>query len=181
MPLPTEHRFTVKEYYRMAETGVLRPDARVELLNGRIIDMSPIGPLHGSLVKRLNRLFMLKAMTAGLFPRRIPSVWRTIPSQPDLALLKPSPDVYAGGHPQPDEVFLLIEVSDSTLDYDREEKIPVYGRAGIAEVWIVNLTNATLEVYRDPHLTGYASKTVLSAGDQVPRPSPMRWWTWRNC
>jgi Uma2 family endonuclease len=168
MPVLTEHRFTVKEYYRMAETGVLRPDARVELLDGRIIDMSPIGPLHGSLVKRLNRLFTLKAHDRWIVSTQDPlRLADHSEPEPDLALLKPSPDVYAGRHPQPDDVFLLIEVSDSTLDYDREEKIPAYGRAGIAEVWIVNLNNATLEVYRDPHFTGYGSKTVLSAGDQV--------------
>ena len=87
--------------------------------------------------------------------------------EPDFLLLKPSADDYTGRHPQPDDVFLLIEVSDTTLAYDREEKIPAYGRAGIAEVWIVNLNNASLEIYRDPHFTGYGSKTVLGAGDAV--------------
>jgi Uma2 family endonuclease len=93
--------------------------------------------------------------------------------EPDFMLLKPSSNDYSSRHPQPEDVFLLIEVSDTTLDYDREEKLPAYGRAGIAEVWIVDLNNSTIEVYRDPHFTGYGSKTVLHPGDQaVPQAFP---------
>lgn len=168
MPVQPIHRFTVKEYYRMAETGVLRPDARVELLDGRIIDMSPIGPFHGGVAKFLNRLFSAAArgrwVTAVQDPVRLDD--NTEP-QPDLALLKPAPHFYRRRHPKPEDVFLLIEVSDTTLDLDREEKLPAYGRAGIPEVWIVNLNNETIEVYREPHFTGYGSKTVLRAGDHA--------------
>ena len=168
MPVLTDHRFKVQEYYRMAETGILRPDARVELFNGRIIDMSPIGPFHGGLVKCLIRIYTRLAQgrwqVAAQDPLRLDD--HSEP-EPDFMLLRPSPDDYKGRHPRPDDVFLLIEVSDTTLDYDREEKIPAYARAGIAEVWIVNLNNASVEVYRDPHFTGYGSKTVLAAGDQV--------------
>jgi Uma2 family endonuclease len=156
MPVLTEHRFNVKEYDR------------------KLIDMSPIGPFHGSLVKRLNRLFSLRAND-----RWIVSTQDSIhlddhsEPQPDLALLKPSPNVYANRHPLPEEVLLLIEVSDTTLEYDREEKLPAYGRAGIAEVWIIDLNSPAIEVYRDPHFTGYGSKTVLHLGDQaVPQAFP---------
>ncbi len=152
----------------MAETGVLRPDARVELLDGRIIDMSPIGPFHGGVAKFLNRLFSAAArgrwVTAVQDPVRLDD--NTEP-QPDLALLKPAPHFYRRRHPHPDDVFLLIEVSDTTLDLDREEKLPAYGRAGIPEVWIVNLNNETIEVYREPHFTGYGLKAVLRAGDHA--------------
>ena len=82
-------------------------------------------------------------------------------------LLKPAVDFYQKRHPQPEDVFLLIEVSDSTLEMDQAEKIPAYGRAGVAEVWIVNLNDATIEVYREPHFTGYGGKTVLRAGDSI--------------
>jgi Uma2 family endonuclease len=165
MFVQTKHRFSVKEYYRMAETGVLRPDARVELLNGEIIDMSPIGPFHGGLVGRLTRLFNKLSQDRWL-------VWPQNPlhlddhsePEPDVMLLKPSPDDYTNRHPEPDDVFLLIEVSDASLDYDREEKLPAYGRAGIVEVWIVNLRDQTLEIYREPHFTGYGSKTIVRAG-----------------
>ena len=93
--------------------------------------------------------------------------------QPDLMLLKPIPDFYRKSHPRPDEVFLLIEISDTTLATDRDQKLPAYGRAGIAEMWIVNLNEEVIEVYREPHFTGYNSKTVLCAGDKAsPRAFP---------
>ncbi len=168
MPVQTEHRFNVKEYYRMAETAVFRPGARMELLNGRIIDMSPTGPFHSGLVKRLNRIYT--QLSQGRWQASVQDPLRLddhSEPEPDFMLLKPSPDDYTSRHPQPEEVLLLVEVSDSTLGYDREEKIPAYGRAGIGEVWIVNLTDASIEIYRDPYFTGYGSKTVLRAGDQV--------------
>ena len=169
-----KHRFTVTEYYRMAETGVLKPDARVELLNGEIIDMSPIGPFHGGVAGRLTRLFRKLSKDRWL-------VWPQNPlrlddhsePEPDVMLLKPSPDDYTRRHPQPADVFLLVEVSDSTLELDQSEKIPAYGRAGVPEVWIVNLHDEVIEVYRELHFTGYGSKTVLCAGDQAkPRAFP---------
>jgi Uma2 family endonuclease len=168
MRAPTKHRFNVKEYYRMAETGVLRPDARVELLDGEIIDMSPIGPFHGGVVNRLIRLFTRSSGSRWLVSAQNPVRFHDYSEpEPDLVLLKPAPDDYTSRHPQPEEVYLLIEVSDATLALDREEKLPLYGRAGIIEVWIVNLVDQTLEVYREPHFEGYASKVTLSAGDKV--------------
>jgi Uma2 family endonuclease len=168
MSVQTKHRFSVKEYYRMAETGVLKPDARVELLNGEIIDMSPIGPFHGGLVNRLTRLFNKLSKGRWLVSSQNPlRLDDHSEPEPDAMLLKPVTDDYTSRHPQPEDVFLLIEVSDTTLDYDRENKLPAYGRAGIAEVWIVNLADLTIEVYREPHFTGYGSKTVLRAGDQA--------------
>jgi Uma2 family endonuclease len=168
MPVQSQRRFSVKEYYHMAETGVLLPGARVELLDGRIIDTSPIGPFHGGLVNRLTRLF--NKLSNG---RWLVSVQNPIrlddhsEPEPDVMLLKSMADDYTSRHPRPDDVFLLIEVSDTTLEYDRLEKLPAYGRAGIAEVWIVNLNAVTIEVYREPHFTGYGSRTILRAGDQA--------------
>ena len=168
MLVQAQHRFNVKEYYRMAETGVLRPDARVELLDGRIIDMSPIGPFHGGLVKRLSRIFNLMAKGRWMVSTQDPlHLDAHSEPEPDVMLLKPAADDYTSRHPQPDDVFLLIEVSDTTLDYDRGEKLPAYGRAGVAEVWIVNLHDATVEIYREPHFTGYGFKTVRHVGDQA--------------
>jgi Uma2 family endonuclease len=168
MPVLTEHRFNVRAYYRMAESGVFPPDARVELLNGKVVDRSPIGPAHGGTVKQLSRLFNLLARGRWLVSTQDPvRLDDHSEPEPDVALLKTADDHYKTRHPGPDEVYLLIEVSDSTLDYDREEKLPAYGRAGVAEVWIVNLNAATLEVYREPHFTGYAVKTVLGPGDQA--------------
>jgi Uma2 family endonuclease len=164
----TLHRFTVKEYYRMAETGLLRPDARVELLDGRIIDMSPIGPLHGGVVKRLDRFFQRCSKDRWLMAVQDPvHLDDHSEPQPDLMLLRPAADEYTSRHPGPEDVLLLIEVSDSTLETDREEKLPAYGRAGIAEVWIVNLADGTLEVYREPHYAGYANTQILHEGESA--------------
>jgi len=152
----------------MAETGVLRPDARVELLNGEIIDMSPIGPFHGGVATYLTEFFA--AASRGRWQTRVQNSLRLddhSEPQPDLVLARPSPDFYRRRHPQPEDVFLLIEISDSTLDTDQTEKLPAYGRAGVAEVWIVNLNELIVEVYREPHFTGYGSKTVLCAGSQT--------------
>ncbi len=152
----------------MAETGVLRPDARVELLDGRIIDMSPIGPFHGGVVARLTRLFNKLAKDRWLvWPQNPLHLDDHAEPEPDVMLLKPSRNDYTSRHPRPDDVFLLIEVADTTLEYDREEKLPAYGRAGIGEVWIVNLVEQTVEIHREPHFTGYGEKKVLRAGDQA--------------
>jgi hypothetical protein len=140
----------------------------VELVDGRIIDMSPIGPLHGGVVNRLSRLFHRCSKDRWLLTVQNPvHLEDHSEPQPDLMLLKPAADDYDSHHPKPEEVFLLIEVSDSTLETDREVKLPVYARAGIAEVWIVNLVEGTLEVYREPRFDGYASSRILHEGDSA--------------
>jgi Uma2 family endonuclease len=164
----TPHRFSVKDYYRLAETGVLRPDARVELLDGRIIDMSPIGPLHGGVVKRLTRVFTRFPQGRWLLAVQDPvRLEDHSEPQPDLMLLRPADDDYSSRHPKPEDVFLLIEVSDSTLETDREDNLPIYAQAGIAEVWIVNLIDGTLEVHREPHDSGYTNTQILHEGDSI--------------
>ena len=161
-----QHRFNVSEYYRMAETGVLAYDARVELLDGQIIDMSPIGPFHGKVTKFLIRFFESAAKN-----RWITTVTDPVhlddhsEPQPDVMLLKPSSDFYGNEHPRPQDVLLLVEISDTSLEKDQEIKLPAYARAGIAEVWIINLNDQSIEVHRQPHLAGYAVKTILPLGD----------------
>jgi Uma2 family endonuclease len=168
MPVQAQHRFSVEEYYRMAETGILRPDARVELLEGKIIDMSPIGPLHGGLVNRLIRVFTLQSKGRWLVSAQNPvRLDDHSEPEPDLMLLKPTSDDYTSRHPRPEDVFLLIEVSETTLEYDRGEKLAAYGWAGIREVWIVNLPEQVIEAYREPHFTGYGSMQTLRAGDKA--------------
>jgi Uma2 family endonuclease len=165
---PALHRFSAEDYHRLAELGILAPDARVELIEGAIHDMSPIGPPHSGITIRLNRLFSLRSKG-----RWIVSVQSAVrldshsEPQPDVVLLKPAPDDYTSHHPAPDDVLLLIEVADSSLEFDRSKKLAVYARAGISEVWIVNLQDSTIEVYREPHFTGYEKRTVLSAGQKA--------------
>lgn len=168
MIAPAKHRFTIEDYHRMGETGVLRPNARVELLDGEIIDMSPIGPFHGGVTKYLIELFSVAARGRWKLGVQDPVCLNdNSEPQPDVALLRPAPDFYRRRHPTAEDVFLLIEVSDTTLELDRKEKLPLYGRAGVPEVWIVNLNELTVEIYRDPHFGGYALRTVLRAGDHA--------------
>jgi len=168
MPVETQHRFSVEEYHRMGETGILAPAARVELLDGKIIDMPPIGSFHSGSVNWLNRLFNDLAKGRWLVTVQNP-VQLTDYSEPipDLLLLKPASHFYKKGHPRPEEVLLLIEVADASLEFDRSEKLPAYGRSGIAEVWIVNLPGRTIEVYREPHFTGYNTKQILCPGQRA--------------
>lgn len=119
----------------MAETGVLAPDARVELINGEIIDMSPIGPFRGGAVSRLTRLFNRAAAERfHVSPQNPLKLANQSEPGPDLLLAKARSDDYARSHPETDDVILLIEVSDKTLDQDHETKVPTYGRTGIPEV-----------------------------------------------
>ena len=162
------HRFSAEEYHRLAETGILSQEARVELIDGAIHDMSPIGPLHSGVTMRLNRFFSSRAkgrwivcIQDAVHPDNFSE------PEPDVVLLKPAPDDYVSHHPTPDDVLLLIEVADSSLDFDRGKKLPVYARAGIPEVWIVNLQDAAIEVYREPHFTGYEKKTVVRSGEKA--------------
>ena len=168
MLAPAKEHISVEEYYRMAETGELDPDARVELIDGQIYDMSPIGPFHGGVTDFLNQLFVLAAKDRWVTRVQNPTRLHNFSEpQPDLMLLKPSANFYRKGHPGPVDVFLLVEISDSSLDKDRNIKLPGYARAGIAEVWIVKLNEQTIEVDRQPHFAGYGSKVILGAGDKA--------------
>ncbi|MFB2939042.1 Uma2 family endonuclease [Aerosakkonemataceae cyanobacterium BLCC-F154] len=160
--------FTVDEYYRMAEAGILGEDDRVELIAGEIVKMSPIGSPHSGCVNRLNRLFSVRLGDRAILsiqnPVRLNE--RTEP-QPDIALLIPRTDFYSQRHPQPQEVLLIIEVSDTTIEYDREVKIPLYAAAGIVEVWIVSLAEELIEVYRQPLANNYAEIRQFRRGKDV--------------
>ncbi|SRR5712691_1563456 len=161
-------RFTVHDFHRMAQAGIFSEDDRVELLDGEIIEMTPIGSRHAACVARLDRLFNLRLGTAGIVwvqnPIKIDD--RTEP-QPDLVLLRPRPDFYAQAHPGPDDVLLLIEVADTTLEMDREVKLPLYAKAGIREVWIVDLTGGTVQLYRQPSLQGYQTSIQARGIEQL--------------
>ena len=152
----------------MAEVGLIAPDARVELLEGVIIDMMPIGPLHGGAVKQLsNSLFQ---PTDGRWVVSTQDPLHLGPKSepvPDLMLLKPREDFYAASHPVAADVFLIVEVADSSLERDREDKLPIYAKAGIGEVWIVNLPEQQIEIYRDPNPAGYTTVQIARATDNV--------------
>ncbi|NEQ41127.1 MAG: Uma2 family endonuclease [Okeania sp. SIO3I5] len=160
--------FTVDQYDKMLEAGIFTGNERVELIRGEIIKMSPMGIRHPACVKRLNKLFFLRlgeAVTVGIQdPVRLNN---TSEPQPDVSLLQERPDFYETQKPQPENVFLLIEVSDTTIKYDREIKVPLYAENNIVEVWLVNLTEECLEVYRQPRANGYEIVQTFQRGENV--------------
>ena len=162
------HRFTVPEYDRMIDLGILKEDARVELIRGEIVAKMPTGDLHAACVKRLNRLLGSLAGDRAIVSVQDPIRLADSEPEPDLALLRPRDDFYASGKPVPPDVLLLIEVSDTSLDDDREVKGPLYAENGIAEYWIVNLVDRCLEVHRGPQPNGsYADVRTLRPGERA--------------
>jgi Uma2 family endonuclease len=153
---PRKHLITVEEYYRMAEVGLLAPDARVELIEGEIIDMVPIGVPHNRAVNHLSRLFHRAVGDLAIVQTQgVVRLGRTSEPQPDIALLAPRADEYGSAHPTATDVLLIVEVSDSTLRYDREVKVPLYASNGIPEVWIADLQNGEMHFYGRPEAGNY--------------------------
>ena len=160
--------FTVKDYHLIGETGIIPEGRRVELLNGEIVKMSPIKSPHASTVKVL-----ISILTSRLTEDFILDVQNPVElseysePEPDLAILKFKADFYSSAHPKPEDVELLIEVADSTLQKDRKVKLPLYAEAGIKEVWIVNLKEQQIEVSTEPHQLGYSNLHTYRKGDQI--------------
>ncbi|MDX1962481.1 MAG: Uma2 family endonuclease [Pirellulales bacterium] len=152
---PTKYRLSVAEFQRMGESGIFPPEARLELIAGEIIEMSPIGALHAAYVSLLSRIFSNQVAEPYIIFVQNPIQLADSQPQPDLAILLPHPKSYRHHLPTAADTLLIVEVSDSTLDYDREVKLPLYAGAGIPEVWIVNLQEDQLEVYTQPAATGY--------------------------
>lgn len=153
--------FTVAEYERMGQFGIFSEDARVELVCGEIIQMSPIGERHAACVAVLTQLITLRLRLSALVWTQNPLVLDDYSEpQPDLAILNPRADNYRTSKPTPADVLVIIEVSDSTLEYDRKVKMPLYASAGVPEAWLVNLPEERIEVYSDP--AGGEYKTVQS-------------------
>ena len=166
MQQPTRWRFTVHDYHRMGEAGILHEDDRVELIEGELVEMTAIGTRHFSCVNRLNRLLVMsvgdEAIVSVQNPVRLNEY--TEP-QPDLTVIRPRD--YRESLPMPEDVLLLIEVSDTTLAYDRGTKLSLYARAGIREVWIVNLPSETIERYTNPSGDGYQRVAQTRSGQTL--------------
>jgi Uma2 family endonuclease len=161
-------RFTVDEYYRMAEVGILRPEDRVELIDGEIIQMSPVGHRHMARVNRSNSLFIRafgeKAVVSPQNPVQL-SDW-TEP-QPDIVVFKPKSDFYESKKPTSRDVLLVLEISDTTLRYDMKIKLPHFAAALIPEVWIQDINGDCLHVFRQPQGNRYVTAMQLKRGDFV--------------
>jgi Uma2 family endonuclease len=164
----TRRRFTVSEYDRMAEAGILTEDDRVELIDGDIVEMAPIGQRHAGMVNRTTNLFVRSfaddAITAVQNPVRL---GEHSEPQPDVALLRHRPDFYASAHPTPADVLLLVEVAETSVASDRQVKIPLYARSGIPEVWLVDLDQGTITVYREPSASGYGTVFTVRRGETL--------------
>lgn len=163
------HRWTVAEYHRMVEVGLLNEDSRVELIDGEIIEMAPIGSEHAGhnnyLMSCLAHRLYGKAIVAGQNPVILGGYEEP---QPDIALLRWRNDYYRTAHPHAEDVLLIIEISDSTLRYDRDVKIPLYAKNGIPEVWLLDIQNRQLEIQREPINGIYQQRDCRRAGQIAP-------------
>jgi len=165
---PTKHLTNIDEWRKLGEANIFPPVSRLELINGEILEMSPIGFNHSGHLNRINKLF------AKLIPDTvIPSVQNPLQlgdlsePEPDFMLLKPNADFYSSRHPNAEDVLLLIEVADSSLTFDQNQKLRLYALHGIPEYWLLNLNDLSLEVYRKPNGEVYAEKTTLRAADII--------------
>ena len=167
---PTRHRLDVDAYYKMAEAGILPPGCRVELIDGDVIDMTPIGSGHAGNTNRLVRAFARTAAEGSVLltvqtPLRLDGYNEP---QPDVMLLRPRLDDYKARHPSAADVLLLVEVSDTSLAYDRGTKLALYARFGVPEVWIVDMPGGAVEAYRTPKDGAYTHRDRLAAGRLSP-------------
>lgn len=160
---------TVEEYREMGRVGILGERESIELLDGELIALPPMGHRHAAAVSRLTRFFLFRLGDRTDVRPQLPTHLSPISEpQPDLALVVLRPDFYASDdHPLPSETFALIECAESSLAYDRGKKLRAYARAAIRECWIVDLAHASIEISREPSDLGYASTTVAVAGDVV--------------
>ena len=166
---PTRRKLDVNEYCRMAEAGILGKEDRVELIDGSLIDMAPIGQDHEATVNGLTEaLVMACARRAIVSTQNSIRLDRWNAPQPDLAVLRRRADFYATGErPGPADVLLLVEVANSSLRFDRTVKLPLYARAGIAELWIVDMKRRVLEAHRNPAGDSYRETDTHQPGDQL--------------
>ena len=168
---PAPRLFTVDEYYKMAEVGILRPDEHVELIDGKIIQMPPSGPEHADSVDTVVELFADRVRPRARI--RVQSAVQlgshALP-EPDVVLIRTPAGrgaPYRSAHPGRDDIFLVVEVADSSLTHDVGEKASMYARSGLAELWVIDIPNDRLLVHREPAPDGYANVRTLARGDAI--------------
>jgi Uma2 family endonuclease len=163
-----KHLTNITEWQKLGEANIFPPGSRLELIEGEILEMAPIGSNHSGHINRL-----VKLLTKLIPDDIIPSVQNPLrlsdlsEPEPDFMLLKPNADFYSSRHPNADDVLLLIEVADSSLSFDQNEKLRLYAAHNIPEYWLLNLKDSCLEVYRQPHGDCFGEKTTLRVGDSV--------------
>jgi Uma2 family endonuclease len=159
---------SVDDYHKMIEAGILGPEDRVELIEGKIIEMAPVGSLHAAYVDKISKLLNKLIGEGTIIRTQSPVQFLDISEpEPDVSVLKPRRDFYATQHPQAADIHLIIEVSGSSLDVDREVKIPLYAKAGVPEYWIININDEEIEVYHTPTKGDYKYRELVKPGEQV--------------
>lgn len=160
--------FTVDEYHRMGAAGIFSEDDRVELIDGEILKMSPIGSRHAASVNRLNMLFNNLLGGRAIVSVQNPVVLNDFSEpEPDIAILKPHDDFYAQALPTATDVLLIIEVADTSVEYDRDIKLPAYARSGVPEVWLADIPAETVTAYTEPANGVYRSARAYQRGDSI--------------
>ena len=166
----TKRRFCVKDLHLMDEAGVFCENDRVELVDGEIIEMAPIGSYHNGSVNALTRIFVKSVPDDVIVQNQGPlRLDESTMFQPDLAILRPREDDYFESNPTPEDVLLIIEVSDSTVAYDRNVKLPKYAQAGVPEVWLANLPHGLIDKFVDPDTATGRYRSVMrhSRGQRI--------------
>lgn len=163
-----KHLTDIHEWRKLGDANIFPPDSHVELINGEILETSPIGFNHAGHLKRITNLFATLTASKAIVSVQDPVQLGDLSEpEPDFMLLKPNADYYSSRHPVAEDVLLLIEVSDTSLQFDQNQKLRLYSRHNIPEYWLLNLNDLSLEVYRKPNGELYAEKTTLYAGDSI--------------
>ncbi|MGH8228257.1 MAG: Uma2 family endonuclease [Steroidobacteraceae bacterium] len=165
---PRRHTVSAHEFLEMGNAGVFAPEARLELIGGEIIEMAPLGSPHATVLSELTSRLIRAAADRVIARSQCPLVLGegSVP-QPDLALLKPSPDRYFGHHPRASDALLVVEVSDTTLRFDLDSKVPLYALAGVPEAWIIDIERRAIRVFREPDAGGYRTSFTATGSDSV--------------
>ncbi len=160
--------FSAEDYQLLGRVGILHEDDRVELIEGEVVLMSPIGSKHAACVSILSYLFIDRVEGRAIASTQNPiRLGDDSEPQPDIALLRPRDDFYAEAHPTPDDILLLVEVADSSLERDRKKSMDLYAKHGIPEVWIENLSDDCVERFRNPTESGYSDVRIFSRGERI--------------
>ena len=168
------HRLSVSDYHCMGDAGIFAMDAQVELIEGELVDMTPIGSEHASIVRRLTGVFYAAVKKQAIVSVQNPIILLADSEpEPDVALLRFREDSYSAAHPHAEDVLLIVEVADTSLRYDREIKVPLYARYAIPEVWLIDINNKCLHMFTEPDGSDYSTELkVASLTSVTPQALP---------
>jgi Uma2 family endonuclease len=167
-PALSRHKLSLDEFHRMIEAGIFTPEQRIELLEGELFDMPPIGPAHSSKTNRLTRILVQAVGSKGIVSVQNPiMLGENSEPQPDVTVLRPREDFYEATHPSAEDVLLVVEIADTTMVHDRSYKVPLYARWGIPEAWLIDVTRSQLEIHRQPKQGRYCQIHLAQADEHI--------------